>query len=381
MSMRVAILWMARGGSVGSGNTNHIRHWALGLKDYDMELYLLACYEPWARVISYYAETPNIHLIHLPALASQQLLYIPAIHSLLQFVYRERIDILHTIGLHADLVGALAKRFSHNISMLSSVEGYLTGYQTATWKHKAYRFLYRRVSSSFDAVSAITEKTKQELVQGFGLPHEIIHVIHSGVDPRAFVWKDKASTRVGDKKLHVGFLGRLSPEKGGDVFLQMSQIINSELPDAMFSIAGDGVSRDAMVAMSGSLNIADVVVFEGWCRNPSTFLTQLDILVVPSMLVSEGLPWTVLESLAVGTPVVATRSGGVEEVIINGETGILVDEQNPLMLAQAVIGLWRDRDLSHSIAIKGRKRIEEHFNMNREASELFSLYEQLRGLS
>jgi glycosyltransferase involved in cell wall biosynthesis len=112
----------------------------------------------------------------------------------------------------------------------------------------------------------------------------------------------------------------------------------------------------------------------GWITNIQFFLQSIDVLVLSSPIKSEGLPWTVLESMAVGTPVVTTNSGGVIDAVKNGETGVVVFEQDETLLAKGVIKLLKDRGFSLRLAQNGRQVVETHFNFQREAQEFYELY-------
>jgi glycosyltransferase involved in cell wall biosynthesis len=117
------------------------------------------------------------------------------------------------------------------------------------------------------------------------------------------------------------------------------------------------------------------VVFAGHRTDVPEILQALDIFVLPSNW--EGLPNAVLEAMAAGLPVVATRVGGVPEVVVEGQTGILVPPRDPNALADALLTLLRDPNLRRRMGQAGRQRVQEYFSVDQMVSKTETLYEQL----
>ena len=137
-------------------------------------------------------------------------------------------------------------------------------------------------------------------------------------------------------------------------------------------VAGGGSCLEDLKGLAAELGVAERVTFLGEVRDIPALLSRARMFVQPSL--SEGIPLTVLEAMARGLPVVATRVGGLPEVVIDGETGLLVPAADPPALAEAVLTLWRDPDAAGRMGDAGRRRAEERFDVRRMVSQYEALY-------
>ena len=138
-------------------------------------------------------------------------------------------------------------------------------------------------------------------------------------------------------------------------------------------VAGRGSCLEDLKGLAADLGVAERVTFLGEVRDIPALLGRARMFVQPSL--SEGIPLTVLEAMARGLPVVATRVGGLPEVVVDGETGLLVPAADPPALAQAVLSLWRDPDAAGRMGEAGRKRVERVFDVRRMVADYEALYD------
>jgi glycosyltransferase involved in cell wall biosynthesis len=370
--IKLAFLFKAKQGLLGAGSYNHLRHWISKLKD-EFEIYFLNCWENKKEFLLYFG-VDKIRFIYIPELASKNIIL--AAKNVGNTLKKCKIHILHTMGLHSDIIGSLATFYYRPILFISSVEGYLTGYQCPWYKQIIYKNLYKIVKRRVDIFTAISNQTAEELKNDFGVPSKKIRVLHSGVDPEMFkpkeAWPFKPS--LDPMRPRIGMIGRLSKEKGGELFLYAARLIALKYPLAQFFIAGDGPQREELHELSRALGISGQTFFLKWVTNPITFYEKIDILLIPAPRICDGLPWAVLEGLATCTPIVATKGGGIPEAIIHKKTGILVEPDNPEALANATIWLWEHPKEALTMVRCGRKAIEDHFNTTRELNELKQIY-------
>jgi len=370
--IKIAFLFKCTSGWLGTGTYNHLYHWINGLSD-DFELYFINCFRDQKIFLSYFANK-RIKFIYLPALESKIFIY-PA-KKVADVLKKYQLDVLHTVGLHSDIIGALATFYYRPSLFISSAEGYLMGYQCPWYKQLVYRFLYKIVRNRLDVVTAISNQTAHELKNDFGVPAEKIKVLHSGVDLEHFEFKNgwPFQLPLAANAPSIGMIGRLSKEKGCDLFLDAAAFIKEKYPFARFFIAGDGIDKDKLKNQTKKLDIDKNVYFLGWLKNKIEFYKKIDILVVPAPRVYDGLPWVVLEGFATGTLIVATNGGGISDAVIPGKTGLLVDCNNPKLLADAVIWAWEHPEKAKFMVKNGREAIESHFNTKREVKGLKEIY-------
>jgi glycosyltransferase involved in cell wall biosynthesis len=173
-------------------------------------------------------------------------------------------------------------------------------------------------------------------------------------------------------------MGRLVPVKGLEFYLQAARLILDRRDDVTFVIVGDGPLGPELRTLAREYGIDGRIRFLGQRRDAHQMLELMDLFVLPSL--SEGVPMVLLEALALGRPVVATRVGGVPEVIEHGKSGLLVSPGQPEPLADACMVLLDDRALARELALAGHQRVREHFSANAMAQQVATLYRSLVGL-
>ncbi len=183
----------------------------------------------------------------------------------------------------------------------------------------------------------------------------------------------------------VGTLGRLTHQKGMDLFLHAAAGVASRVPAARFVVAGDGPARVALERLSASLGLKHRVVFAGF-QEPAAAMTAFDVFLATSRY--EGLPLTLLEAMACGKAVVAPRVGAFPEVVDSGVSGLLpspmfwaprVEGLDPTPFAEAVLQLLLDDDLRKRLGEEARKKVELNHGIQTMVARHEALYEQLLG--
>jgi len=173
----------------------------------------------------------------------------------------------------------------------------------------------------------------------------------------------------------VGVLSNLNPIKGIDSFINACPLVLEKIPNTKFLLIGDGPMREKLLKQVKRLGISSNVTITGNLKDIRGVLSMIDISVNSSL--SEGFSNSILESMAVGKPVVATNVGGNPEAVVHGETGFLVPPRNPNALAEAIIKLVENKRLARKMGIAGRERIIEHFTLKKMIKETESLYGSL----
>lgn len=173
----------------------------------------------------------------------------------------------------------------------------------------------------------------------------------------------------------VGFVGRLEQIKGCEFFIRAASLLAADYPDVCFVIAGKGSRESELRALAADLGVADRVEFVGYVTAVPPLLAALDVVVVPSLSEASGL--TAIEALGLSVPVVASRVGGLPEIAVHGETGLLVSPGDSAAIARAVAQLLDDRSLARALAAAGARRVEERFTVDRMVDSYLHLYMDL----
>ena len=244
-------------------------------------------------------------------------------------------------------------------------------------KGRATRFLY---TTSVDAVVAISAGIRATLIAA-EVPAAHIRLIPSGVDTTRFT-PDPAARRqlrqsygLGAREPLVLATGALVERKGYRTLLQAAHRLKTQGRQFRYVICGDGSLRSVLQAQASTLGLEREVRFAGFCSDVAPYLAAADLFVhVPLW---EGLGVAVIEALAAGLPVVASRVGGIPELIEDQETGLLVPPQDPLALAAALCRLIDDPRKARALGQTGQSRVRARFDMVVMAQANETLYYDL----
>jgi glycosyltransferase involved in cell wall biosynthesis len=278
---------------------------------------------------------------------------------------RERIQVIHTHLSTASLLGSWAARLA-GIPALATVHGLNT----------------RTCFNWARAIIAVSNAVKQHLVAQ-GLPAERITVIHNGVDLRAM-----SHSRGGgvDVRAQWGLpkqapvlvtVGRLAPQKGHRYLLEAVEILSRDerWRELRLLVVGTGALLAQLQREAEERGLGERVTFCGFHRDVLPFLQASDIFVLPS--VQEGLSLSALEAMALAKPVVACRVGGTPEVVVDGETGLLVAPGEPGELAHALERLMSDPSQARAMGEAGKRRVQEAFDLEQMVTKIEGLYHRL----
>jgi colanic acid/amylovoran biosynthesis glycosyltransferase len=198
---------------------------------------------------------------------------------------------------------------------------------------------------------------------------EKMHVIRCGVPLDRLPPKESGSGRP-----TIICVGRLSPEKGQAGLLRAFARLRANYPDPTLRLVGDGPDRQALERLSEELGVNDAVTFAGRLPEPETLveIARADLLVLPSFM--EGLPIVLMEAMALGVPVIASRVAGIPELVSDGKTGLLFAPSDWDELAQCIARLLSDKDLGATLAQNGKFKITSEFDTRKSASELGGLF-------
>ena len=294
-----------------------------------------------------------------------------AIGQLRSFLRFHEVDILVTHGYKSNVVGLLATRGS-SVRQLPIVRGYTAEDPKVRLYEKLDRWVLRR----FDRVLCVSEGTKRRLA-GYGIAPGRIEVMHNGVDcdrdVRPMDIIREFSLPAGARVLIAA--GRLSPEKGHRFLVEAMARLGALDPAAYCLILGAGKEEEVLRAQARAAGLEGRLVFGGFRCDVPACRAGADLVVNPSL--TEGLPNVILEAMAVGTPVVATKVGGVGELIEHGESGWLVPAGDAAALATAIREALADREEARRRGARARSRAVEQFSFDRLAAQWSDLLQSI----
>lgn len=297
-----------------------------------------------------------------------------ALWRLMQIMRRERFDLVHAHGTKAGLLGRLAARIVHVPVVLFTAHGWAFTEGHAAWKRRLLAMMERmaaRWSTRIVCVSAHDRRLAQEF--GVGGQTQLV-VIHNGITVPAppHVNGDAVRRTLGvtDPPLIVS-VGRLAPQKDPMTLLRAAR----RLTAGTVMLVGDGPLRAACDRYVREHGLDDRVILSGMRTDVSGILEVADIFALASRW--EGLPLAIIEAMMAGLPVVATRVGGVPELVEDGVTGVIVPPGDSEALASALQRLMADPELRRRMGQAGRERALRYFAEERMTRETEKLYEDL----
>lgn len=293
-----------------------------------------------------------------------------AVRQIRQVLLEDKIDIMHCHGFKADFHGLLAGRLV-GIPLVATNHLWTGSNRIVRW----YEWLDGFVLRFFDRVVAVSAPIRDDLTRA-GVALRRVAIIPYGicldgdVVPSPEALRSEFGLKPGE--IIIGVIARLSPEKGHCHLLRAAQMVLQQEPRARFLSVGDGPLRSMLEQEVEARGLKGSVVFAGVRRDMPRIYALLDLVVSASL--REGLPLSLLEALAAGCPVIATRVGDVPRIVRDGITGILVEPGDEAGLAQAILDLLKDASLRDKLGQEGKRLVEEYFTAERMARDYATLY-------
>jgi glycosyltransferase involved in cell wall biosynthesis len=308
----------------------------------------------------------------LIALAPRTEMDLSAAWRLSRLIKQLRPDIVHAHDPHGVAMAALALSMSTQLAkppLIASrrVDFHLRGSSLSRWK-------YRQV----DCFVCASEAIRRMLVAD-GVPEARAVTVHEGIEigrveaaPPANLHEELWLPR---QAPIVGNVAALVPHKGQRHLVEAAAIVVRQVPDARFVIAGDGELRESLERQIREHHLEKHLFLAGFRPDVLSLHKAFDIFVMSS--VTEGLGTSVLDAMAAGKPVVGTTAGGIPEVVVDGETGLLVAPRDHQAMADALIRLLKDTDLRQRMGTAGLARARKRFSADRMVQDTLRVYKRV----
>lgn len=265
-------------------------------------------------------------------------------------IQRIKPDIVHGQDISSGIPALLTKKL---LKIPFLIYGRGTDVYDPDWFAK---LTIKTIIKNADSVIALTSDMKKAMQ---AIYDRDISVISNGIELNNYT-NEPPVQNVGGSEKRILFVGRLHPIKGVQYLLQAMQIVHAEMPDVRLILVGDGEEREYLESLTDRLEIRGCVEFAGRVPHEKIqgYLGQADVFVLPSL--SEGFPNVILEAMACGLPIVTTKVGGIPDIVTDGVNGYLVDAKNPDAIAEKILILLQNGQLSEEISIKNKEKVKKY---------------------
>jgi glycosyltransferase involved in cell wall biosynthesis len=287
------------------------------------------------------------------------------------YLRRERVDVLHAHMFGSNVWGTI-------IGRLAGVPVVIAHEHTWSFQGAPLRRLFDRelIGRFSDAFVSVSREDRRKMIEIERIPAERIRLIANGITPEAPTpGRDlRAELGLGSGPV-IGAVGALRAQKAYDVLIRAVADLRAGCPGLRVLIAGDGAEEARLKVSIGELGLQETVLLLGRRLDVADVLAALDIAVCSSRF--EGSPLAVMEYMEAGLPIVATRVGGVPDLIDDGVHGLLVEPEDPAALAGAVRSLLEDRERARAMGARARERRRSEFDLDVMVHNIEALYEEL----
>ena len=276
--------------------------------------------------------------------------------------------------------------FLFRANILARIAGYLTGVpivissvRVMGGEKKYFHYVERITSFMVDHYVTVSESVKRYIIDKSKISAEKISVIYNGVNIKSqdnsYEQNPKMPFKIKDKDRILMTVGRLHKQKGHCYLIQAVSKVRKEFPKVKLLVTGEGEEENNLKKLVKSLDLMNEVIFAGLSSDIERILPMAELFILPSLW--EGLPNALLEAMAAGKPVVATKVGGIPEIVVHGETGMLIPPRDTDALAAAIIDLLQNRLKAKDMGEAGRIRAGKRFSIYKMIEKTENLYQEL----
>ena len=294
------------------------------------------------------------------------------------FIRKNNIQIVHTHSSKAGILGRLAARLARAKLIIHTVHGWsFNDYQPALFR-KLIILLEKFAAQFTDILVVVSHHDKQKGLKNHIGREEKYTLIRYGIDYEEFDRRRpdiKKELGIDSGDLVVANISCFKPQKSPLDFVRLAYLVKQSIPGVKFLLIGDGLLRKRIERAILRFNIQERMILTGWRRDIPDILSTVDVFVLTSLW--EGLPLAALEALASSRPVIATNTGGISEVVIEGENGFLVSPGDEKGMCEKLIALLRDKSTREKMSEKTKEALPQDFLLDNMIGRTQSLYENL----
>jgi glycosyltransferase involved in cell wall biosynthesis len=368
MGSRQKVMWLIKG--LGIGGAERLLELALPHVDANRYEYEVGYLLPWKNALVPAFEKAGVPVFCLNQNKAYDARVVPNLIGLLK---ERQVDLLHIHLPYTGILGRVASRMAPVKAVVYTEHNLWERYHWLTGAANRFTFGYN------DAVIAVSDEVESSIRSRYrvnGKPK--LCTIPNGVDVDQLAMDARnvqgVKPEFGIPQDHqlVVHVANFTPKKRHEHLTRAARIVVHRNPQTSFLLVGQGPLESDIRAQARAQDLQDNVVFAGFRTDAPRIIAASDVFVLPSLY--EGLPIAMLEAMALGRPVVASRVGGVPQVISDGIDGFLVDPLEPGQLAEKVLAVLSNPELQQSISTNAVKKVREHFSVERMVASIEALY-------
>ncbi len=353
----------------------------------------------WIKVC--YIKQPQDKEFQIPDLAAQlkinytdvvdrRLLDWKCILKVRELIKKNGISVIHTHDDKTLLYGYILKRLLPDVRIMHTCHSH-PEYKRADFKSSMEfrNFIFRKKIGAFlmkrydKPILTVSRNTRRRIINS-GLQSKDVAVLYNGIDTD--YWHPSSVPPVLKKELGlqpdqilIGTVARITYDKDLPTFFKVAKFVSEKHPNVKFAIIGDGYGDELAQAkiLANDLGLEDLIHFTGHRTDLREIYASLDIFLMTS--ITEGLPNTALEAMAMGVPVVSTSVGGIPELVVHGETGLLCPVGNSSALSSAIMHLLENSGRKKQLSQSARQHILRYFNFSNRVKRLEEFYAYFSG--
>ena len=295
-----------------------------------------------------------------------------ALIRLFPYLVRIRPTIVHSFLFRANILARIAGYLTGIPIIISSV-------RVMGGEKKYFHYVEMITSFMVDHYVTVSESVKRYIIDKSKISAEKISVIYNGVNIKSqdnsYEQNPKMPFKIEDKDRILMTVGRLHKQKGHCYLIQAVSKVRKEFPNVKLLVTGEGEEENNLKKLVKTLDLMNEVIFAGLSSDIERILPMAELFILPSLW--EGLPNALLEAMAAGKPVVATKVGGIPEIVVHGETGVLIPPRDTDALAIAIIDLLQNRLKAKDMGEAARIRAGKRFSIYKMIEKTENLYQEL----
>lgn len=290
---------------------------------------------------------------------------------------KERPDIIHLNSSKAGVIGAFAAKFAGVKKIIYTAHGFVFNEPLPSWKKTFYRVAEWLSGFTKDTIICVSDFDKKTGIDASIAPVDKFITIHNGIAPKTFSSAREARAKIGidESKLVIGTIANFYPSKNLPTLIKAFALIAKKNANLHLVLIGSGEDETIIRNVIDAHNLKQQTsVITNAQTDGAALLPGFTIFVLPS--VKEGLPYTIIEAMAAEVPVIATRVGGIPELIEHNKNGLLVEPRNPEALASAIDQLLHNRALCKQFTSVSHSKVSIEFSLEQMIKKTIEVYQQ-----